>query len=112
MFEQAFLQYKINNFINFRGGLILIPMGIINEYHEPVAFYGVERPFVDNNITPTTWREVGFGVNGNILNASLKYQAYLVNGFSSYDGEGLLRGSDGLRRGRIVHEFAEYSRKN
>lgn len=41
--EQAFLQYRLNKFINFRGGLILTPMGIVNEYHEPTAFNGVER---------------------------------------------------------------------
>ena len=28
--EQAFLQHKINKSINFRGGLLLIPMGIVN----------------------------------------------------------------------------------
>jgi hypothetical protein len=63
--EQAFMQYKLNRFINFRGGLILTPMGIINEYHEPTAFNGVERPQIDNNITPTTWREIGFGITGS-----------------------------------------------
>ncbi len=39
--EQAFINYKINDYINFRGGLLLIPMGIINEYHEPPTFNGV-----------------------------------------------------------------------
>lgn len=39
--EQAFLNYKINDKINFRGGLMLIPMGIINEYHEPTTYNGV-----------------------------------------------------------------------
>ena len=98
--EQAFLQYKINNYINFRGGLLLIPMGIINEYHEPTTFNGVERPLVDKYIAPTTWREIGFGFNGNILNASLKYQLYMVNGFNSFDGEAKLSGANGLRKGR------------
>lgn len=42
--EQAFLQHKLNSFINLRAGLILIPMGIVNEYHEPTTFNGVERP--------------------------------------------------------------------
>lgn len=83
--EQAFLQYKLNKFINLRGGLILTPMGIVNEYHEPTAFNGVERPQIDNNISPTTWREVGFGITGVILPASLKYQAYVMNGFNSFD---------------------------
>lgn len=100
--EQAFLQYKLNDFISFRGGLLLIPMGIINEYHEPTAFNGVSRPHIDNLIVPTTWREIGFGVAGTVTEASLRYQAYLLNGFSSYsaDGKGLLSGAKGFRGGR------------
>jgi len=82
-------------------GLMLVPMGIINEFHEPTTYHGVERPNVDKYIVPTTWREIGIGVSGNINNASLKYQAYLFNGFISYkDGNGVLRGTDGLRKGR------------
>ena len=98
--EQAFLQYKLNNYINFRGGLMLIPMGIINEYHEPPTFNGVERPMVDKYIAPTTWRELGLGVSGNIIEASLKYQLYVVNGFNGYDGNATLDGKNGLRKGR------------
>lgn len=98
--EQAFLQYKLNKSINFRAGLLLVPMGIINEYHEPVAFNGVERPNIDSKIAPTTWREIGFGVAGTILPASLKYQAYLINGFNGYDSSAKLSGANGLRKGR------------
>lgn len=80
-------------------------MGIVNEYHEPTTFNGVERPSVDNKIVPTTWREIGVGVNGSLPDASLSYQAYIFNGFKSteLDGDqvnGLLKGSSGLRGGR------------
>lgn len=98
--EQAFLQYKLNSFLNFRGGLMLVPMGIINEYHEPTTFNGVERPLIDKYVSPTTWREIGFGVTGNILPASLKYQAYILNGFNGYDGSAKISGKNGLRNGR------------
>lgn len=98
--EQAFLQYKMNSFINFKGGLMLIPMGLINEYHEPTAFNGVERPLIDNYISPTTWREVGAGFNGVLPSWGLKYQAYVVNGFNGYNGSGKLNGKKGLRDGR------------
>ena len=98
--EQAFLNYKIKEPINFRAGLMLIPMGIINEYHEPTTFNGVERPNIDGKIVPTTWREMGAGFAGNIDGLSLKYQAYVMNGFLGYDGSGKLRGSDGFRKGR------------
>lgn len=98
--EQAFVNYKVAEPFNIRAGLMLIPMGIINEYHEPTTFNGVERPNVDGKIVPTTWREMGAGFTGNIDNLSLKYQAYVMNGFLGYDGAGKLKGKDMLRGGR------------
>jgi hypothetical protein len=99
--EQAFINYAFNTYVNFRGGMVLIPMGIINEYHEPPTYNGVERPLIDKYIAPTTWREIGAGVTGSIPEVSLRYQAYVVNGFKSYvDGESFLNGKNGLRGGR------------
>lgn len=104
--EQAFVNYNVGSNVSLRGGLMLVPMGIINEYHEPTTFNGTERPAVDNVIVPTTWRELGIGVNGRFNDISLGYQAYVFNGFKSTeaDGEGgisgFLRGSNGLRGGR------------
>lgn len=98
--EQAFLQYSLSDNVNLRGGLMLVPMGIINEYHEPTTFNGVERPSIDGSIVPTTWREIGFGVSGRFDEVSLRYQAYVFNGFKSVNGTKLLGGSNGLRNGR------------
>ncbi|KFB00783.1 hypothetical protein IA57_10040 [Mangrovimonas yunxiaonensis] len=98
--EQAFLQYSLSDNINLRGGLMLVPMGIVNEYHEPTTFNGVERPSIDGSIVPTTWREIGVGVAGRINDASLRYQAYLFNGFASVNNGKYLGGSNGLRNGR------------
>ena len=99
--EQAFVNYNVNNNFNIKGGLMLVPMGIVNEFHEPPVFYGVERPGLDHDIVPTTWREIGVGVSGKFDAIDLKYQGYIFNGFASYvDGEGKLRGKDGLRKGR------------
>ena len=98
--EQAFIQYSLNDNINLRGGLMLVPMGILNEYHEPTTFNGVERPSVDGSIIPTTWREIGIGVSGRSNEYSLKYQAYIFNGFASVNGTKVLGGSNGLRSGR------------
>ena len=98
--EQAFLQYSLNDNVNLRGGLMLVPMGIVNEYHEPTTFNGVERPSVDGSIIPSTWREVGIGVSGRSNEISLKYQAYLFNGFASVNGSKVLGGKNGLRNGR------------
>ncbi len=98
--EQAFLQYEITPWLKFRGGLMLIPMGIINEYHEPSTFNGVERPNLDKYIVPTTWREIGAGFAGVFPTAALSYQLYVVNGFKGYDGDPYLSGANGFRSGR------------
>ncbi|MBL4594395.1 MAG: hypothetical protein JKX68_11360 [Flavobacteriales bacterium] len=98
--EQAFVNYKIAEPFHFRAGLMLIPMGIQNEYHEPTTFNGVERTNIDSDIVPSTWRELGLGFTGNIDGLSLKYQVYAVNGFLGYDGGGKLRGKDSFRKGR------------
>ncbi|MCK5442178.1 MAG: hypothetical protein KAJ23_09830 [Maribacter sp.] len=104
--EQAFVNYNVANNVNLRGGLMLVPMGIVNEFHEPTTFNGTERPAMDNAIVPTTWRELGVGVSGRFNDISLGYQAYVFNGFKSTiaDGEGgvsgFLKGSNGLRSGR------------
>ncbi len=104
--EQAFINYSIGDNVSLRGGLMLIPMGIVNEYHEPTTFNGVERPGVDNVIVPTTWRELGVGVIGRFPDASIGYQAYIFNGFKSTESDGdgglngFLKGSNGLRSGR------------
>ncbi|MDB2612523.1 hypothetical protein N9Z00_02035 [Flavobacteriaceae bacterium] len=104
--EQAFVNYAIAPNVSLRGGLMLVPMGIVNEFHEPTTFNGVERPAVDNVIVPTTWREIGFGVTGRSNELSIGYQAYVFNGFksTSFGGDGgvngFLKGSNGLRSGR------------
>ena len=99
--EQAFVNYNLTQGLNLRAGLMLVPMGIINEFHEPTIFNGVERPSLDKYIIPTTWREIGMGLSGRLNGISARYQAYLFNGFLSHNGEnGLLKGSNGLRSGR------------
>lgn len=110
--EQAFINWKLNDYVNFRGGLMLIPMGIVNEYHEPVTYNGVERPNVDKYIVPTTWREIGAGFTGNINEIGLRYQVYVVNGFKGYDGSGKLSGKSGLRSGRQKGAESTFSSPN
>ena len=99
--EQAFMNYSFNNALNLKAGIILIPMGYVNEFHEPTLFNGVERPGFSKYVIPTTWREMGIGSHGIIKRANLKYQLYLVNGFKSYaDGDSFLSGKNGLRSAR------------
>jgi len=98
--EQAFLDYKVNKYITWRSGLILVPMGIVNERHESNTFNGVLRPSSDKYLVPTTWRELGTGFTGIDINTSIRYQLYVLNGFNGYDESAKFNGSNGLRSGR------------
>lgn len=64
--EQAYIEYDINQDHSVKGGLFLLPVGIINETHEPPTFYGTERNNVEKNIIPTTWWEAGLMFSGEI----------------------------------------------
>lgn len=91
--EFAYVERRIRPAINFRAGLLLLPMGLVNELHEPTVFLGARRPGVETAILPTTWRENGFGVFGDL--GPISYRGYLLAGL---DAEGF--GAAGLRDGR------------
>ncbi|GIW47325.1 MAG: hypothetical protein KatS3mg078_1202 [Deltaproteobacteria bacterium] len=84
--EFASLDFLINDYFNLRGGLLLVPFGIINEVHEPTTFFGVLRPDVERFVIPTTWRESGAGIFGevsDIIPGTLSYRAYVINSLDS-----------------------------
>jgi len=62
--EQAFVEFDLRPGLHAKGGVFLVPVGILNETHEPPTFYGVERNDVENIIIPSTWWEAGAGLNG------------------------------------------------
>jgi len=68
--EQAYIEHRLTDTgnANLRAGLFLLPIGFMNENHEPPVFYGVERNEVESRIIPTTWREIGFALQGNVAN--------------------------------------------
>jgi uncharacterized coiled-coil protein SlyX len=61
--EQAYIEYDYSANTTLKGGLFLVPVGILNETHEPDTFYGVERNPVEKNIIPATWWEAGVASN-------------------------------------------------
>lgn len=77
--EQAYADYLHREAFNLRAGLVLMPVGIINQLHEPPTFNGVDRPLVDTEIIPSTWREPAIGAWGRFLD-DFRYQVYLVDG--------------------------------
>jgi len=92
--EFATLDFLFHPVANVRGGLVLVPIGFINEIHEPPFFFGNARPEVERQILPTTWRSNGFGLFGEIV-PGLEYRTYAI---TSLNAEGF--GSSGIRGGR------------
>jgi hypothetical protein len=64
--EQLWVEREFDNGVKGRAGLFLMPVGLLNQYHEPTAYYGVYRPDTDTKIIPSTWREVGLGANTDL----------------------------------------------
>jgi len=91
--EFAYVDYLAHPKFNLRGGLLLVPMGLTNEFHEPNVFLGTKRSETESRIIPSTWRESGFGAVGTV--GKLNYRAYVVSGFNA---SGFA--ADGLRGGR------------
>ena len=79
-FEQAFVERRLGDRFAVLGGLFLVPSGLLNENHEPTAYYGVERNFVETAIIPTTWREGGLQLVGRFDNG-LTAQGGIGTGF-------------------------------
>lgn len=90
--EFAYLDYLWRQEMNFRAGLLLVPMGFLNELHEPNTFLAATRPVTEQRILPSTWRENGVGVFGDA--GPIGYRAYVVNGFDAlgFDDTGLRGG--------------------
>ncbi len=80
--EQVFVDYHHSNAFGMRGGLLLIPCGIINQTHEPTTFMSVARPHIDQEVIPSTWREIGLGIYGD-LGELVKYQANITEGMNA-----------------------------
>lgn len=78
--EQFYLEHDLSNNLTAKAGLFLMPVGYINEVHEPTHYYGVNRNLVETSIIPSTWREMGVGLRGT-TEAGLRWDAGLVTSF-------------------------------
>lgn len=106
--ETAMLDFKFNPALNFRGGIILAPIGGFNQNHDSPQWDFVERPLVSTEIIPSTLSEVGFGFNGKFYKSQwvLTYDAYVVNGLR----DEIILNNDGrtlMQNGKSNKMFAE-----
>jgi hypothetical protein len=79
-FEQLYVEHDVNPSLSAKAGLFLLPVGLLNESHEPTRYFGVFRNQVETAIIPTTWRELGVGVQGTTA-AGLRWNAGLTTSF-------------------------------
>lgn len=80
--EFASLDFLLHPVANVRAGLVLVPMGFINEIHEPPFYHGNVRPPVETQILPTTWSANGFGLFGEVVEG-LSYRTYGISGLNA-----------------------------
>lgn len=113
--EFATIDYLHNPMLNFKAGLMLIPMGIYNEMHEAPTFLATTRPLTETHIMPSTWRENGAGIFGQVGDFSYKlYGVSSLNAASdpSSGAKSPNFSSQGFRNGRqkgaeaIANEFS------
>jgi len=73
-------QFYLDHRLSLRAGLFLMPFGLLNEHHEPTAFYGMQRNFVETLIIPSTWREGGLSLRGD-TRTGFDWNVGLTTGF-------------------------------
>ena len=90
--EFAYVDYLLGDNWGVRGGLLLAPVGLVNELHEPTTWLGSERSITESRIIPTTWRENGIGVFGST--EAISWRLYAMNSFNAagFNGGGLRGG--------------------
>ncbi len=87
--EFAQLDYLINEAVNLRAGILLMPVGKFNLLHDSPLNDLVDRPMVSRIVIPSTWFDSGAGIYGTLYPSSLSkldYEVYAVNGFSNIAG--------------------------
>ncbi len=93
--EQAYIEWDATDNLTAKAGMFLMPIGIINETHEPNTFYGTERNNVEKNIIPATWWEAGGAISGQI-SEGLSYDLAAHSGL--YIAEGKHKPRDGRQK--------------
>lgn len=95
--EQAYIEHDLSRTTRMKAGLFLMPVGILNQTHEPDTFYGVERNNVEKNIIPTTWWEGGLALAGEIM-PGLSYETTFTSGLNLDADEGKWKIRDGRQK--------------
>ena len=93
--EFAYIDWTARPWLGVRAGKVLVPLGLVNEQHEPPVFMGARRPETERFIIPSTWAAVGAGMYGATA-GGLEWRAYLMEGLDAAH----FSAANGLRGGR------------
>ena len=85
--EMAYVDFNLAEPLKIRVGNVLVPVGFLNENHEPIFYYVVYRPHVDRYIIPTTWNQIGGGLYGDV--GPLRYKAYAIAGLDVFGSQSM-----------------------
>ena len=90
--EFAYIDHLATDSLALRGGLVLVPLGFINERHEPTTYLPSARPETERRIIPTTWRAMGLGGYGQV--GPFAWTGYVMNALNGeeFDAKGIRSG--------------------
>ncbi len=97
-FEFGYLDFLVSESLNFRAGAMIMPMGNLNEFHEPNKFYSAERPNFHKYLIPSTWSQGGAGIFGS--SGDVSYRLYATNAVVSTDASRYFDDKYFIRKGR------------
>ena len=80
--ETALVDFQVRPSLVLRAGIILPPIGYLNQNHDSPKWDFVDRPLVTTGIVPSTLSEVGAGIYGRGASGGLiiLYDVYMTNG--------------------------------
>lgn len=81
--EFASIDFEFHPLLNFRGGVVMNPIGAFNQNHDGPKWEFIDRPTSATQMLPATWSNVGFGIYGKKYSKdwAYAYELYLTNGF-------------------------------
>ncbi len=94
--EEAMLEYDLARDVSLRAGALIMPVGQLNEAHDPTLYYSVLRPYVEQIVIPTTWQEGGAGLAGGEAGDPFQYRAYVTAGLDATEFSALYGIRDGV----------------
>jgi len=106
--ETAQLDFQLSPALIIRAGILVIPLGYLNENHDSPRWDFVERPLAVTEIIPSTLSDVGAGVLGRLRSGRLtiSYNAYLTNGLQEGVIDNTLGRTD-IASGKSAEVFGE-----